>query len=32
MNDETTQPGVSQELDENALASAFDDLPNDGQT
>lgn len=31
MTDETTQAGVSPEMDENALASAFEDLPESGE-
>lgn len=32
MTDETTLPGVSPEMDENALASALGDVPFDGET
>lgn len=31
MTDETTHEGVSPEMDENALASAFEGLPNAGE-
>lgn len=32
MTDETTQTGVSPEFDEDALASAFGDVPLEGET